>query len=88
MVRRLAIVFMLVGSLAFTAGCSVGSQALGVIGCCPPRDTACQQVRTYARVWSRDMQKQQQFIDTYFFNYDVNDPYRCDCPMYDYCPCP
>jgi hypothetical protein len=44
------------------------------------------QFKSYARTWARDAQHQQEFFDTYFLNYDVNDPYRCDCPIYDYCP--
>lgn len=85
MVRRLGVLFGLLGLVATSGGCYWGSQALGSVGGCRPTSGGSP-TTAYARTWSRDMQSQQQFIDQYFFNYDVNNPYRCDCPVYDYCP--
>lgn len=86
MVRRLAIVLGLVGMSVLAAGCSFGSRALGSFGGCDTCGSSIgSQARTYSRTWARGMQHQQEFIDTYFLNYDVNDPYRCECPIYDYC---
>ena len=28
--------------------------------------------------WARDTRKNERFVDTYFLNYDINDPYRGD----------
>jgi hypothetical protein len=89
MFRRLGVLVALLGIATVASGCMTqGSQALGAASGCSSYG-GCgggSQFKSYARTWSRDMQRQQQFIDTYFFNYDVNDPYRCTCPVYDYCP--
>jgi hypothetical protein len=90
MLRRLGVFVALLGIAGASAGCmSQGSQALGAASGCSSygcRGSSGSQFKSYARQWSRDMQNQQQFVDTYFLNYDVNDPYRCTCPVYDYCP--
>jgi hypothetical protein len=90
MVRRLFVLVAVLGLVAVTAGCAQMSQAAGGVAGC--RGAGCgggatsAQFKSYARQWSRDLQHQQEFIDTYFLNHDVNDPYRCTCPVYDYCP--
>jgi hypothetical protein len=86
MVRRLGIVFALVVVVTGLAGCYGISRGLGAVGGCDSI-TLGSPTCAYARAWSRNAWHQQQFIDQYFLNYDVNDPYRCDCPIYDYCPC-
>jgi hypothetical protein len=86
MVRRLAVLMGVLVLVTGLAGCYTGSRALGSVSGCNSV-TLGSPVCTYARAWSRNMWHQQQFIDQYFLNYDVNDPYRCDCPIYDYCPC-
>jgi hypothetical protein len=86
--HRLGIVVALLVVLGVSAGCSWGSHALGGVGGCNScRYETGSQTCSYARTWARGAQHQQEFLDTYFLNYDVNDPYRCDCPIYDYCPC-
>jgi hypothetical protein len=88
MLRRLAVWVGLLAVVGASAGCSWGAHALGSFGGCEScRYETGSQTCSYARSWARNAQYQQQFLDTYFLNYDVNDPYRCDCPIYDYCSC-
>jgi hypothetical protein len=88
MLHRLGLAVALIAVVAVSAGCTFGSKMLGsVSGCDVCRNSTGSQACSYARSWSRAMNNQQQFIDEYFLLYDVNDPYRCDCPIYDYCPC-
>jgi len=82
--RRLGALIVLLGLVVVLGACSAGSAALGRVGGCGQANLGTQ-VPTYFRTWARDAQYQQEFIDTYFLNYDVNDPYRCECPTYDYC---
>ncbi len=86
MVRRIGVLFGVLVLVSGLSGCYTESRALGSVGGCRSITTgspAC----SYARAWSRVSYHQQEFIDQYFLLYDHNDPYRCDCPIYDYCPC-
>src|SRR5687768_579763 len=87
MVRRLGVLMGVLVLVTGLSGCLyTGSRALGSVSGCNSV-TLGSPTCSYTRAWSRNMWHQQQFVDQYFLNYDVNDPYRCDCPIYDYCPC-
>ena len=92
MIKRLGLVFGFMAVLVLFGGCrflapvaeSWGGCPCGAHGvcCCPSNcDTNFCDTKTRAmwRQWGRCMRKQERFIDTYFFNYDINDPYRGDC---------
>ncbi|MFV1959632.1 MAG: hypothetical protein ACC662_09500 [Planctomycetota bacterium] len=82
MVKSLLLVagfMMLVGGLG---GCRLAAAALESVGGCPyPSHGAGHDTKTKAmfRQWGHDARSGEQFIDQYFLNYDVNDPYRGSC---------
>lgn len=77
MLKRLCLVLGLAALVVSLSGCCGGASAFveSVGGCCPvqapPKRILCHQ--------ARQMRLQQEFLDTYFLNYDVHDPYRGDC---------
>jgi hypothetical protein len=85
MVKRFALVMLLVGAGLATSGCRFVAPVLeeaGGCGCNRGCGDACApdtKSKAMLRQWGADARRNEQFIDTYFFNYDINDPYRGDC---------
>ncbi len=80
--KRLSLVVGLVLVLGMVSGCRFIAPPLESMGGCPYscHGTACDtKTRAVLREWGRDARAGEQFIDTYFLNYNVNDPYRGDC---------
>jgi hypothetical protein len=88
MVKRFALVVFVLGSIALS-GCRFvapvfeeagGCGRAGGCGC--PGGAGCgpdTKSKAMLRQWGADARRNEQFVDTYFFNYDINDPYRGDC---------
>ncbi len=82
MFKRLLLVAGLVMMVSGLAGCRFFAPLAEDIGGCP---TACHgsqcdtKTKAIIRGWGRDARCGEQFIDQYFLNYDIHDPYRGDC---------
>ena len=81
LIKRAACVVLLLVTvgLAF-GGCRAVAPALeGISGadCCEQAGPSKENM--IVRQWARDTRKNERFVDTYFLNYDINDPYRGDC---------
>jgi hypothetical protein len=81
MLKRLSLAVGLIAALGAFGGCRFMAPVAENVGGCPPGSTACAGAKNRAivRQWGRNLRKQERFIDTYFLNYDINDPYRGDC---------
>ena len=82
MVKRLCLIAGLLLVVSAMPGCRLGAPILEDMGGCPYscHGTSCDtKTRAILREWGRDARHQERFIDTYFLNYDINDPYRGDC---------
>lgn len=88
MVKRLCLVLSLAALLCAMPGCRVAAPVLeswggcpGGGGCCggPPRLGCDTKTRAMMRQWGADARRGERTVDTYLFNYDINDPYRGDC---------
>ena len=80
--KRLSLVAALVLVLGMASGCRWIAPPLESAGGCPYscHGTACDsKSKAILREWGRDARRGEQFIDQYFLNYDINDPYRGDC---------
>jgi hypothetical protein len=64
-------------------GCRFGAPLLEDLGGCPGcGGSACApdtKTKAILRQQARNAREQERFIDQYFFNYDIHDPYRGDC---------
>ena len=75
----LAILVLVTVGLAF-GGCRVVRPALsevGGAGCYTQPGPS--KTSMIVRQWERDAHKNERFVDQYFLNYDIDDPYRGDC---------
>ena len=75
----IAILLLVTVGLAF-GGCRIVRPALqevGGAGCY--KQPGPSKTSMIVRQWERDAAKNERFVDQYFLNYDVNDPYRGDC---------
>ena len=80
--KRLSLVVAMVLVLGMTAGCRFVAAPLEAAGGCPTacHGTSCDsKSKAILRGWGRDARCVEQFVDQYFLNYDINDPYRGDC---------
>ena len=75
----LAILLLVSVGLAF-GGCRIVRpplQELGGAGCY--KQAGPSKTSMIVRQWERDSGHNERFVDKYFLNYDINDPYRGDC---------
>ncbi|MHC5010072.1 MAG: hypothetical protein ACYTG6_03860 [Planctomycetota bacterium] len=81
MLKRLSLVFGLVLVVGALSGCRLGAPAAESLGGYPYgahgsfSDTKSKAI---LRQWGRDAREGERFIDQYFLNYNINDPYRGD----------
>lgn len=77
MVKRLSLALFLLTFGVAMGGChTVGNALNGMSGV----GTSANASRTdmALRQWGADSERNGRFVDTYFLNYDINDPYRGD----------
>ncbi len=82
MQKRLALVFALMLGSPLLGGCRFAAPVLEDVGGCPYscHMGACDtKTKAMLRQWGADARRNERFIDEYFFNYDIHDPYRGDC---------
>ncbi len=81
MVKRLSLVMLLAFVGLGVSGCRFAAPALEEAGGCG-RAGGCRgdsKSKAILRQWGQDARKNERFVDNYFLNYDINDPYRGDC---------
>lgn len=80
--KRLLLVAALVIAANLLGGCRFAAPVFEDLGGCP---SACHmggcdtKTKAMFRQWGSDARCGEQFIDQYFLNYDIHDPYRGDC---------
>ena len=75
----LAILLLVTVGLAF-GGCRVMRPALSELGGAQCyKQGGPSKTSMIVRQWERGAAKNERFVDQYFLNYDINDPYRGDC---------
>jgi hypothetical protein len=81
MLKRLSLMVGLIAALGAFGGCRFVAPVAESVGGCPPGSSASmgQKNKAIMRQWGRDLRKGERFVDQYFLNYDINDPYRGDC---------
>jgi hypothetical protein len=79
--KRTSLAILLLAAVFTVGGCRLGAPVLESAGGANCGGNRCgpSKSQMLLRNWGRDARKQEQFIDQYFLNYDVNDPYRGDC---------
>lgn len=80
MSKRLMLVLVLVAFGGAFSACRYGGPALEKWA-----GSGCTKTEQMLRHQARLARKQEAFIDQYFFNYDINDPYRGDLYALDGC---
>jgi hypothetical protein len=81
----------LVASLALvglaSSGCRVAAPALEEVGGYSPCGGCTTKTQMIVRQQARSARNVEEFMDTYFLNYDIHDPYRGDYKVLDgrYC---
>jgi hypothetical protein len=81
MVKGIVLAALLVTSMVAFGGCRLAAPALESVGGaeCGPSSVGPSKTQMILRQWGRDQRSNERFVDNYFLNYDVNDPYRGDC---------
>ena len=79
--KRTSLAILLLAAVFTVGGCRFGAPILESTGGANCGTNRCGPSKTQMilRNWGRDARKNEQFVDQYFLNYDVNDPYRGDC---------
>jgi hypothetical protein len=84
MIKQLALAAGLLTALISTTGCMgmVGSglESVGGYGACSGCTSKGQMI---IRQQARNARNIEEFVDTYFWNYDIHDPYRGDLKVLD-----
>ena len=86
MLKRAFLTLGLAAILASATGCRWTATAMEDWGRsdCGPCD--CSKSKMMWRQQARNQRHIEEFVDTYFWNYDVHDPYRGDYVVLDGCP--
>ena len=79
--KRISLVIAIVAVMGCLGGCrfaaplaeSAGGHPYSAHGCCGDTKT-----KAILRQWGRDARRGEQFVDQYFLNYNIHDPYRGD----------
>lgn len=80
--KRLFLIVGLVLAVGLLSGCRFVAPVFEGAGGCPYSchgGTCDSKSKAILRQWGQDARGGEQFVDQYFLNYDVNDPYRGDC---------
>jgi len=79
--KRTSLAILLLAAVFTVGGCRVIAPGLESIGGanCACNHAGPTKAQMILRQWGRDARKNEQFIDQYALNYDINDPYRGDC---------
>lgn len=83
MLKQIALVAGLVGAGLALSGCRVAAPALEDVGGysqCGQCDTKTKMI---IRQQARGARNVEEFVDTYFLNYNIHDPYRGDYRVLD-----
>lgn len=83
MLKRLSLVLVLVALAAPLGACrmvATAAEDLGGYGGCGDCMT---KTKLIIRQQARNLRQNEEFVDTYFLNYDINDPYRADYYVLD-----
>ncbi len=87
MLKQLLLVAGIVGSGLLMQGCRVAAPVLEDMGGSSPGCSTCNDCDTKTKMMIRQQARSarnvEEFVDTYFFNYNVHDPYRGDYRVLD-----
>lgn len=87
MIKQLALAAGLLVAMVSTTGCRVGAPLLEEVGGYSPCGGCTTKTQMIIRQQARGGRNIEEFVDTYFLNYDIHDPYRGDYRVLDgrYC---
>ncbi len=83
MLKRFSLVLMIVALASPLAACrfiAAGAEDIGGYGSC---DGCMTKTKLMVRQQGRNFRECESLIDTYIYNYDINDPYRADYVVLD-----
>ena len=87
MLKQIALVAGLVVAGLASSGCRVAAPVLEDMGGYSPCGGCTTKTQMILRQQGRSARNVEEFVDTYFLNYDIHDPYRGDLTVLDgrYC---
>lgn len=87
MLKQIALVAGLVVAGLASSGCRVAAPVLEDMGGYSPCGGCTTKTQMILRQQGRSARNVEEFVDTYFLNYDIHDPYRGDLKVLDgrYC---
>jgi hypothetical protein len=87
MLKQIALVAGLVVAGLASSGCRVAAPVLEDVGGYSPCGGCTTKTQMILRQQGRSARNVEEFVDTYFLNYDIHDPYRGDLKVLDgrYC---
>lgn len=83
MLKNIALVAGLAVAGLALSGCRMGAAALEEVGGSTATGGPATKTQLLMRQQARSARNVEEFVDTYFWNYDIHDPYRADFKVLD-----